>query len=368
MLSIEDRKMNIFRTIIELIFGINKKRRINDASNNNLPKSNSELQNIEIKSISKYDELTQKIEKQKIESAKWGEEFGHTVKYRNRARKLEENKEYEKAVKVYLSSIDYCENSKKMTISNYAFDIERVIILYGKTKQKEEQKLFLERVISRYPEYRDITKWEVRLAKLIPNDEIPEDTIQIESGFATSLLNKLKRIKSKFPEFNFYYDMPVGMYTLEYLKIKQPVPAGLAKQFRDAKKEIDNLLETMKAIEHNKEYGKAIAIYEEFVKAKYERKEPYERLMILYRKQKQTEEEISFIKETIRFFKEIKQRNLDEVQRLAKKYNAISIMNSYLEENKRIQYFCGFFDIYNPFSIIVKWESRLEKLEVKASE
>lgn len=109
----------------------------------------------------------------------------------NETRKLkEENKEWEAEAKVlfgkrkeifaldkkgnesivlpmYLDHLADCEASKRFSYTNNVVVIvDRIIILYGKLKDKKKQKEFIETAIAKYPDYSKISEWKVRLNKL----------------------------------------------------------------------------------------------------------------------------------------------------------------------------------------------------------
>ena len=112
-------------------------------------------------------ELDRETKKLEAESRIWEKEFRHAMSEREKAHEYEKLNKPELAISTYLENINYCQSSKKINgISTYAHDINRVIILYGKTGQKELLKEFLTENIALHPEMRGIEKWKDRLAKL----------------------------------------------------------------------------------------------------------------------------------------------------------------------------------------------------------
>ncbi|WP_318343371.1 hypothetical protein [Flagellimonas baculiformis] len=118
------------------------------------------------KAFYSLDELKKETNRLKRENAVWEKEFSHIIELREKATKLDKSGKYLEAIKLYNEAILFGENSERMKISNYAHDINRVIILYGKSKQIDLLKIFLERIINDYPDYRDFEKWETRLSKI----------------------------------------------------------------------------------------------------------------------------------------------------------------------------------------------------------
>jgi len=113
------------------------------------------------------------------------------------------------------------ESSSKLNISNYVHDIERVIVIYSKTKEYELLIPFLKSVIEKYSINNEANKWQIRLAKLEnKNTEIdsslsPKD-IEEQIPSNLSLGKKLYDFRKEMPDFNFYYDLPKGMETIQY--------------------------------------------------------------------------------------------------------------------------------------------------------
>lgn len=113
-----------------------------------------------------YSELKQKTQELKASNIEWGKHSSKIISLREKAIELERNKKNEEAIKVYLESIGFGEESKRLSIYHYAHDINRVIILYSKGRKLELLKEFLNRNIYKYPDYNRIEKWKVRLSKL----------------------------------------------------------------------------------------------------------------------------------------------------------------------------------------------------------
>ncbi|KKL28819.1 hypothetical protein LCGC14_2371330 [marine sediment metagenome] len=114
-----------------------------------------------------YSELKQKTQELKTQNKKWEEDSRKLISFRNKGSELEKKKQFQEAIKVYLESIKFGEEeTNRLHIYTYSHNIERVIILYSKTKQFDLLKEFLKKYIEKYPEYNKIGKWYERLSKL----------------------------------------------------------------------------------------------------------------------------------------------------------------------------------------------------------
>lgn len=320
--------------------------------------------------IDNYELLRKETERLQNEKCNWQKGFDTIIKLREKAHSFEKNGQFNDAIQVYIESVTYGEQDGRLSLNNYAHDIGRVIILYGKTKQKENQIKFLKRVISKYPDCRDAGKWAERLSKLTSNKsinvtEIRPSDIRIQQGSIPTLGKQLQVFKENLPRFNFYCDMPEGMQTLEYLFVRKPVPFEKSVELRKYRELFESIISEAKIAENEKNLKRAIESYEKLVAEEYEGKEPYERLMILYKKMGWYEEEKRIIKHAISFFSQLRERQIKNVICLAKEYGMESKAEEYIDEGKKIYYYGGAFELYNPFPAVERWKERLRKLNNK---
>lgn len=118
------------------------------------------------KSQKSLTDLKQKKEKLRADNRAWESDFNKVTSLRKNAQDLEKNKNLQRALEVYITSIKTGEESDKLNFKNYAFDIQRVIILLAKTKQTDFLKEFLREKIEKYPTEKESAKWKERLSKL----------------------------------------------------------------------------------------------------------------------------------------------------------------------------------------------------------
>lgn len=308
------------------------------------------------------------LESLKQHNKEWGKEFNHIISLREKAIRLDKELKYNEAIEVYLESIDFGENSTKLNISNYVHDIERVIVLYGKSKQLEKQVDFLKRIINTYPDFQGTDKWKIRLSKLSQENSTKseykltqKEIVELKPSNPT-IGKKLQDFKDSLPEFNFYNDMPNGMQTFEYLMIRKPVPFEKSKKLRDFKLKFESILTKAQIAENQEDLKTAIKYYLLLIAEEYEGKEPFERLLIIYRKLKWKDKEIETLRLAISYFEKLKSRQKYNTILLSRKYGMEHMALEYINSNKKIQYYGGAFDLYNPFTIIDKWKEKLEKL------
>jgi len=74
------------------------------------------------------------------------------------------------------------------------------------------------------------------------------------------------------------------------------------------------------------------------------------------------DEEKRVLINSLSFFKDLKNKQEDYVIGLAKKYSKLSFAEERILNDKKISYFNGAFELYNPYNIMDKWEVRLKSL------
>ena len=318
------------------------------SKNKTLPTRNTDSIKIEI--LNEYEEIKRKTETLQSENRNWQKEFNDVISSRETALNLEKEGKALEALKLYLKSIEKAESSNKLNINNYAFDIDRVIILFGKTKEIEKLKVFLEDKINKHQNYNKVNEWIVRLSKLNSDNKIKTIPLkkydivpQIISN--PSLGKQIDDFKKKMPEFNFYFDMPEGSDTLGY---SNKVPFELSKKLAEYRKAFEIIKSRAKVAENEGDYKTAIEAYEKMIIEECEDIEPYERLITIYSKLKCKQEEISILERAIMFFTKLKVEQLKYINYLAKKYNMIDKAQEYIANDKKIFYYLGVFELYNP--------------------
>lgn len=175
--------------------------------------------------------------------------------------------------------------------------------------------------------------------------------------------SQIAEYKRNMPEFNFYFDMPSGMQTDEYLTLYSNVPFDMSQGLRYYINEYKSILDEAKLAESLSEVEDAIDTYKYLIEEEYEYTEPYERLMILYKKLKFVEPEKEIISRAIDFFESLREKQKNYIIEISRKYNSEEKALEYVNRGKRIQYYGGAFDLYNPYNKIDTWKLRLHKLK-----
>jgi tetratricopeptide (TPR) repeat protein len=314
-----------------------------------------------------FEQTKKEVEKLQADNASWQKDFDTIINFRRKASSLEKEGKLHEAIEEYSKSVLFGEASLHSNLNNYAHDIDRLFVLYNKTKQKSVLADFLEQLISKYPNYRDAQKWAVRLSSI--KDIKPQigglklEDIEKPHPNKPTLGEKYQTFLKTFPKFNFYYDMPEGMNTFEYLSLKKPVPFERSVELRSFKDVFESILNKARLAENENNLKAAIEAYEKLVVEECLDTEPYERLMVIYRKLHWETEERRIIQTAISFFSHLKGEQRKCVLNLAQEFNMVDKALEYINSDKKVFYYGGAFELYNPYVTIEKWKLRMTKLK-----
>ncbi|WP_278960848.1 hypothetical protein [Bacteroides pyogenes] len=108
-----------------------------------------------------------RMEKELKNDASFGQSFQSSLDGRNKATALEKSGDLYAAISAYEECVQEGKSNSSLTIYNYAHDVDRLAILYRKTKQKDKEITLLTDMIKLNPKFNGIDKWKERLNRLI---------------------------------------------------------------------------------------------------------------------------------------------------------------------------------------------------------
>lgn len=111
------------------------------------------------------DQLRNDVARARAENAAWKNDFSSTMGDRAMASRMEKESRIGDAIVEYEKCVERGMASSQFNIYNYAHDIDRLAILYRKTKQLDKEISFLERMIDTHRNYEGSVKWKERLKK-----------------------------------------------------------------------------------------------------------------------------------------------------------------------------------------------------------
>ena len=97
-----------------------------------------------------------------------GKDYSIRIDIVNRSRELADLyiqvEEFYKAIDIYLLALDLCQHTPELNNPGYfAPDIDNLVELFCKVQEKSKISELLERLISEYPDYSNISVWEKRM-------------------------------------------------------------------------------------------------------------------------------------------------------------------------------------------------------------
>ena len=282
------------------------------------------------------------------ERKEWNERLNKTAELNNMGSEYEKMGDIEKAIECYE------ENVKMGYPATHSYN--RLMILYSKLKRTQDEIRIVKLAIKQFPED---TKYVKRLKKLNGSEDpvvLPQTAIISHPRIIYG--EKMEEEIKKLPEFDFYSQ---GYDNTQYYQ--DYIHSGSLEPIYELQRHFKDLLDSASAEEDFNNLAGASVIYEQIIAERYWMPAPYDKLIKIYSKAKLKEDEKRILKIAIEHFKNLKRKRYDYVHELAEKYNALDFFKERVKEDKKITYFNGIFELYNPFTIISKWDERLAKIK-----
>lgn len=169
-----------------------------------------------------------------------------------------------------------------------------------------------------------------------------------------------EQIIKSLPEFDFYVNEEQGFTQRHFTLINDPKQG---KAIWDIQRKFKEMINSAYNYEKNGDLNKAAKLYERIITEQYWLPTPYDRLIKIYSKAKLKYEEIRVLQYSINHFTSLRNRQKEYVIKLANKYNKEEFVFDRIQNNKKIFYYDGMFELYNPLPISEIWEKRLSKLK-----
>ena len=221
--------------------------------------ANAHTSNKKATALNKHNNALKKYRAKKQENDFWYSKFNELMAFRDKAKQQEGLNDLNRAIDLYHQAYSFGEATNELNYKNYAHDIERIIVLLGKTKRKDELATFLNKLLEKYPNETESTKWMVRLSKLRPTTTLNQKELTVEDvqdyrPTGDTIGDKVRAFKATLPEFNFYHDMPQGVGTFGHIRISSE-QAMVYRRFREGFKAI---LDHARTEENNNNLKRAI--------------------------------------------------------------------------------------------------------------
>jgi len=308
----------------------------------------------------------------KKKNDEWSQLYNPITELNNEGITLEKNNKISSAIKIYEKNISYIESNYELLDRIALHSFERLMVLYHKQKRFDEEKIVINKGLSMKEKIdsKTIDKWKIRLEKLTKpkvqkNISIDKNEIVIPSPKSSTLGQQFDVLENSFPKFNFYENGKSTSISWEYNQ-KLQKHKNFDEYHRIRKMFLKNEEKGLLLEKQNK-FIEAINLYEQMISENSPRPKTYDRLIILYRKLKLVKDEIRVLNIAIKFFTNKRDKMRDNLLKIADTESKLFKAKDYIDNKKRFQYYNGMFDLYNPFTIIEKWEKRLEKVDDKST-
>lgn len=275
--------------------------------------------------------------------------------------------EFEKCNNLELAIKCYEENINDGFIGTYPYD--RLGVIYRNRKDVDNVKRVLCRKYEIFKLDNDGLKKELKRIEdknngVKPKYILPKEPITIPAKKDATLGYECEVIQKKLPEFDFYKNKPDVMSTNDYLWANHNLinDNEYKPQLWNIQKKFKSMIEEGQAFEKDYDLASASEIYEKMLNEQYYLPTPYERLIKIYSKAKLPNQEKRVLELSITFFSALRERQREYVISLSKKAEKLDFCTKKINNNDKIFYYGGSFELYNPFLIIEKWKERLLKL------
>jgi len=270
-----------------------------------------------------------------------------TATLNNKGIALEKEGKIDEAISIYEKNVSL----GYLALHSY----DRLIVLYHKKKDVGNEIRIIEQKLAKFGSDKSL---QLRLEKLkgtyiAPQAKYPTERLAVKLT-GTPLGDEYEEAKLRFGEFNFYANDTSNDDFLSNpnKEIIWRIHASFKKWMDDAK-----------AYEQDGNYIEATKVYETLVANHYYLPAAYDRLIKIYSKAKLKNVEMEVLKEGILYFTTFRKKQKEYVQMLATKYGAEDFFKERVDNGGKITYYNGAFELYNSYTIIDKWQERLEKLK-----
>ena len=159
-----------------------------------------------------------------------------------------------------------------------------------------------------------------------------------------SYIEQLQTVTASLPSFDFYTG-----------DIEPTIPIDKAEQIKGIFREQEMTLQKAIEAEEQKDYVKAVSLYENLYKRKSLLPEAYERLIAIYKMSGLEADAIYIQYRAKTFFSNLRNQQEKAVLLNAEKCGCSHMVAKQIKEGKRISYYDGLFDLYNPFPFTENW-------------
>lgn len=100
------------------------------------------------------------------ENREWERQFSILMGHQGRGIELEKQKDVDSAISEYEQAISYGKTASKLSVNNYQYSAERLMVLYRKRKEYDKEIAIIEDMLSLNLSEKDRSEFEYRLSRV----------------------------------------------------------------------------------------------------------------------------------------------------------------------------------------------------------
>lgn len=263
----------------------------------------------------------------------------------------------------YVGASRLLEECVKMNTCSTKEAVDLLLVCYHKLKDFKKEKELAKYAFDIAPldKYLEILKRD-----LTSNDSLELKDYSITVGH--NLGQEYEKELRKHPEYTFRehddprYELWFPNTSSERRKEVEDKFEVLYNRIREIEMYFHTSIKEAKDHEKLGNLESAVKIYEKLVAEGCYTTSPYDRLIIIYSKQKRRNDLKRLLELSIDHFLSLEKRQWEYVQYLADKYNAHDLLKEELKHNGKVGSWYPYIYLYQSYPIIEKWRSRLSKI------
>jgi hypothetical protein len=193
--------------------------------------------------------------------------------------------------------------------------------------------------------------------------------LEIQNTFNTirkqdlSIGATISHMQRELPDFDFYTGKLPSVTARQYIQPFMESIINYQQEVRTILVQCEDMVLKAKEAAWHGNIECAIFIYQALIQEEFPSSRPYDQLIHLFHKRKDTESEHWELKRATEYFSRLQQQQTDQVMLLADRYHVTSKVQDMISARKRILYYADAYILYKPLPILREWQQRLMLIE-----
>lgn len=271
---------------------------------------------------------------------------------------------YYKRKKLFNKAVEWYEKCKELNVGYVVY--HELLICYRQLADYDKELAVATEAYERFPENVEYKKAYLKLTGNFKSEKL---ICNWEGNEFEDIGHKYENEIHKLPEYTFdINDHPFHKLFFQDIGERERIKERKKYyKFLSGIKEVQTYfkekIDEAKKCEELGQINDAVIIYERLIAENCYRKNPFERLIIIYTKENRVEDLIRVLEYGINHFTSLEKRQFEYIQYLAKKYKADDKLEKALKIKAEIKYWFGNIVLYQKYSFIDNWKKRLDKVK-----